>query len=302
MMIGMLICLSLSAVHFGLRYDAAYIWRYATYLLAGCAVELVYVLLKDNRLAWPHFSVAVTTALLVLSVPAHMPWIHVFWGILVAVVFGKLMVDRRALRLNPMLLGRFFLMLVFADSIQGWLDPEAEIEAFTSATPLGLWLSEEVTYAPWKILVGHIHGDWEGVYAIIPGSPGEVMPVLTLVCGAVLYFAGVLDWRPGIAFLGGFAVTCPLLNMPVDFHLVAGSLIFTAVYIVTDPRSMPGSKFGRLAAGFIAGVLNALIRNHGYYPEGVVIAVLAVNLLSPSLDRLAFFVRAVRLRHRSRSI
>lgn len=63
----------------------------------------------------------------------------------------------------------------------------------------------------------------------------------------------------------------------VNDILVAGSLIFTAVYIVTDPRSMPGSRFGRLAGGLIAGILNAPVRNHGYYPEGVVIAVLVVN-------------------------
>ena len=62
----------------------------------------------------------------------------------------------------------------------------------------------------------------------------------------------------------------------------------TAVYIVSDPRSMPGSKLGRLVAGLLAGILNAFIRWHGYLPEGIVPAVLAVNLLSPTLDRIAF--------------
>jgi electron transport complex protein RnfD len=92
-------------------------------------------------------------------------------------------------------------------------------------------------------------------------------------------------------FVLGFAGTCLLLDMPLVHHLSAGSVFFTAVYIVSDPRSMPGSKSGRLSAGLLAGVLNGVIRWHGYLPEGVVPAVLAVNLLSPTLDRLAFAAR-----------
>jgi electron transport complex protein RnfD len=299
MMLGMMICLTLTAVHFALRYDPAFLTRYASLLLAAWGIELSYVLLKDNRFEWPHLSTAVTAALLVLSVPAYMPWMHVFYGLIVAVLFGKLMVDRKALRLNPMLLGRLFLMIFFASSIQNWLNPDIEIDALSSATPLGLYYAEDITYAPLQILTGSIRGDWEGIYAIIPGSPGEVMPLLSLACGIVLYLTGIQDWRAGAAFLIGFALTCPLLGLPVGFHLVSGSLIFSAVYILSDPRSMPGSKAGRLMAGFIAGILNALIRNHGFYPEGVAIAVLTVNLLSPTLDRIAFTLRGWRLAQRT---
>jgi Na+-translocating ferredoxin:NAD+ oxidoreductase RnfD subunit len=58
---------------------------------------------------------------------------------------------------------------------------------------------------------------------------------------------------------------------------------------------MPGSKFGRLAAGLLAGILNAFIRKHGFFPEGIVPAVLTVNLLSPTLDRLVFYARGTAL-------
>jgi Na+-translocating ferredoxin:NAD+ oxidoreductase RnfD subunit len=54
---------------------------------------------------------------------------------------------------------------------------------------------------------------------------------------------------------------------------------------------MPGSKAGRLLAGLLAGMINAVLRWHGYLPEGVVPAVLAVNLLAPTLDRMAFVMR-----------
>jgi electron transport complex protein RnfD len=300
MMGWMLACLSVTALHFALRYDPSYAWRYAACLVLAGAVELLYALLKDGRLRMPHGSTLVTAALLTMSVPAHMPLVEVGAGILVAVLFGKLMVDRQALRLNPMLLGRLFMMLAFPDSIQRWLRPGVEIDAFSSATPLGLLAAEKQAWSVAEILVGRIRGDWEGVYAMLPGSPGETMPLLALACGLLLWWRGVLDWRSGLAYLAGFAAACAALGMPVLFHVAAGSTVFTAVYIVTDPRSMPGSKSGRLAAGLLAGILNAAIRRHGYYPEGVVLAVLAVNLLSPALDRLAFHLRGALLARQGR--
>ncbi len=296
MMVGMMVCLTLHAAQFALRYDPGFALRYFLYLALGGALDLAYSLLKDGRPALPRASTFVTTALLVLSVPARMPGWQVTTGLLVVIWFGKRMVDSRALRLNPMLLGRLFMMIVFADSIQTWLPPGAQIDALSSATPLGLFAAERVAYSPLQILLGRIGGDWEGIYAILPGSPGEVLPLLSLACGAALILGGIADWRPGVFYLLGFAGTVFLLGMPVAFHLAAGSTAFTAAYIVTDPRSMPGSKFGRMAAGLLAGVLNAAIRQHGFYPEGVVLAVLAINLISPSLDRLAFSARGLALR------
>jgi Na+-translocating ferredoxin:NAD+ oxidoreductase subunit D len=300
MMIGMMACLGITAAHFAFRYDAGFAIRFPLYLALAALMDSLYTWLRDGRLAWPRASTPVTAALLVLSVPAHMPWWQIGTGLLVAILFGKRMVDPGALRVNPMLLGRLFMMLLFSDSIQVWLAPGTEIDALSSATPLGLQAAEGVAYSPLRLWLGDIGGDWESVYAILPGSPGDVMPLLSLLCGAALYLLGMLDWRSGVMFVAGFAVACLALGMPLDFHLAAGSVWFTAVYIVSDPRSMPGSRFGRLAAGLIAGVLNAAIRNRGYYPEGVVPAVLAVNLLSPMLDRIAFRVRGSVLRRRAK--
>lgn len=300
MMIIFLSCLFVTALHFGLRYDLQFIPRFVGYLAFAGAIDMLYDVLRDGKPGWPRASTFVTAGLLVLSVPARMPWWQVGSGILVAVFFGKRIVDANALRLNPMLLGRLFMMIVFSNSIQVWLAPDAQIDALSSATPLGLYAAEDVSWSPLKLWMGDVRGDWEGIYAIIPGSPGEVMPLLALLCGLVMYVSGVSDWRAGTMFIFGFSVSCLVLKMPLMHHLSAGSIIFSAVYIVSDPRSMPGSKAGRLMAGVMAGVLNALIRDHGYLPEGIVPAVLLVNLLSPTLDRLTFFVRGRWLLRRQR--
>ena len=168
MMVGMMICLTLNAAHFALRYDPGFALRYLLCLALGGALDVAYSLLKDGRPAWPRASTFVTAALLVLSVPARMPGWQVAAGLWVAVWFGKRMVDSRALRLNPMLLGRLFLMIVFADSIQAWLPPGARIDALSSATPLGLFAAERVAYPTLQLLLGNIGGDWEGIYASCP--------------------------------------------------------------------------------------------------------------------------------------
>jgi hypothetical protein len=72
-----------------------------------------------------------------------------------------------------MLLGRLFMMVVFADSIQVWLASDAEIDALTSATPLGLLAAEGVAYSPLKILYGEIGGDWELSTPFCPARPAR---------------------------------------------------------------------------------------------------------------------------------
>lgn len=291
MMLAMLLCVSVPAIHFSLRYDGSFFTRYLFYLICGCGMDVLYGLLNDQRLRAPRSSTPVTAALLVLSVPAYLPWPMMLSGLFVAIVLGKCMMDTRALRLNPMLLGRLFLMLAFPDAMQGWLKPGIEISGFTSATPLGLALSERANYSTMHLLTGSIGGDWEGIVTMLPGAPGEVMPFLSLTLGIILLLTGIADWRASVTFVVSFALTARIAGLSLPFHLIAGSIFFTAAFIVTDPRSMPGSKSGRLAAGLIAGTLNAVIRSHGFYPEGIVFAVLAANLLSPLLDRSAFALR-----------
>lgn len=291
MMAWMLGCLTLLAVVFTLRHDHQFILRYLFCLAAGGALEALCRLLRERRFAMPRASNFVTTALLVLSVPARFPLLPLLAGIAVAILIGKLLMEHWRVRLNPMLLGRLFLMLLCADAIQRW-DTGHAVDTLTAATPLGLYAAEKAVLPPLLLLTDPAGQVWQQFYTILPGSPGEVFPLLALLCGLILWLAGVSDWRAPLAFLAAFAAGCALLGLPVAFHLAAGSTLFSAAFILTDPRSLPASRSGRLVAGLLAGLLNALVRWYGYHPEGIVLAVLAVNLLSEPLDALAFRLRA----------
>ncbi len=300
MMLYVLAALALQALYFSAAYHREFILRFALCLLAGWAIEFVYRWLQDGRVAWPTAGAGVTSGLLAFTLPAILPFRILFYGLVVALVFGKFMAQPQALRLNPMLLGRLFLMLMFPDALRVWQDPALPIDALSVATPLGLYLSEKAIYAPAQLVLGQVRGDWgDGIYAMLPGSPGDLLPPLTLALGAVLFWRGVLDWRPGLAYILAFAAGCLLLKLPMPFSLVSGATAFTAVYIVTDPRTSPASRAGRWMFGALAGGLNAGVRWWGYYPEGVALAVLAANLLTPALDRLAFWGCSWRLRHRA---
>lgn len=295
MMACTLAALLVHALYFSLNYYPGYIISFTACLAAGAAVEWIYTLLKNHASSTPRASTLVTAALLSLSLPAAMPLHAVLPGVLVAVLFGKLIPGPDSIRLNPMLLGRLFVMLVSADLSQRWLLPGTGADALSSATPLGLYASEHQMVSLPGVLAGRIGGTWEGIYAIVPGAPGETLPAIALLLGTTLYFTGILDWRPAVMYVAGMAAGCLAFDMPVVFHVICGSTFFTAAYVITDPRSTPASKAGRLTAGLLAGFINAGVRKHGFYPEGPVIAILFVNLLSPLIDRICFTLRSRQL-------
>lgn len=301
MMHWVLLALFVLAMAYSFLIDSSFLWRFLLCLIMGIGLECAYTLLRDGRFQIPKASTAVTSALLILSVPAGMPFIVIFYGLIVAIIFSKMATSDTAIRLNPMLVGRLFLMLAYNEQIVSWTRKGLDIDTVTTATPLELFHAEEVVYNLSMLLRGHIGGNWEELYEMVPGSPGEIFTPLIIVLGIVLYYKGILDWRVGISFLISFAAACFFIKEPVVFNLFSGAVIFASVFIAGDPRTTPGTKAGRLIAGVIAGIANALIRKFTYYSEGIVFSFLLSNLLSPTLDRLAFKMRSKILIYRKQA-
>lgn len=298
--VWVLACLTLLASLYAALYDATFLARFLGYTVLGLGFEVAYELLASGRLGVRSGSSAVTAALLVCSVPPTMPVGAMVLALGLAVVVARMPSAGAALRLNPMLVGRLFLMLAFNDAIVAWPSPPGAADALATATPLELFHTEEAVYPLGFLARGLVFGEWESLYRLVPGSPGEAFTPVILLMGVLLCGRRVMEWRVGVAFLLAFSATHAVIGQPVLFNLLSGSAVFAAVFIAGDPGSTPRSRLGRWVGGSVAGVANALIRTYTVYSEGIVYSFLLLNLISPSLDRMAFALRGWRLiaRHR----
>jgi len=291
-----LFALAVPSTIYSMMYRTPFVARLFGFVLLGIALEAAFGLLHSGRIKLRSASSGLTAALIVASIPPTVPFLPVFYAILVALFLAKFP-SQNTLRFNPAMVGRLFLMLVYNDYLVGWGDPETT-DGLTSATPLDLLYAEDYMVPIRDLLSGKLGGTWEEIYNLVPGSPGEMFVPVILLLGLVLWRMGILTWRTPLAFLASFAAACALMGEPVIFHLLSGSVVFTAVFIVSDPLSTPATKSGRIIAGVIVGVANACMRHYTYYAEGVVFAVLFANLFTPTLDRLAFTLQGRKLQRR----
>ncbi len=124
-------------------------------------------------------------------------------------------------------------------------------------------------------------GQWgdDGWYALLFVGTG----------GMVLKRVG--RWDTTVAFLGSYALLEAIRNLWLGWtwdvychRLMSGSLLLFALFMITDPRSIPKARFGRLVwAGFIA-ILAFILRNYFFISNGVFWALFALSPLSVLLD------------------
>lgn len=131
---------------------------------------------------------------------------------------------------------------------------------------------------------------WFGTYL---GSIGETSTILILLVGAWLIYRGVIDWRVPVVYLAtlailGFIVACIVhegyLWMPLT-QIAIGGAAFGAVFMLTDPVTSPVSPAGRVIFAFGAAILTFVVRLAGNLPEGCVLAILLMNMMTPWIDQ-----------------
>lgn len=205
--------------------------------------------------------------------------------------------------LNTALLALFILYILFPSAMGG---PGVHVaDSSTGATPL----------AALKTSLGTIPGIhdaesrplWllQSFLGLMPGAWGETSVLCVLLGGVLLIVTRVAS--RGIIFsalAGGLATSVAAWlfaspRYPVTFiapliQLCLGGFAFAVVFIATDPSTAPVTSAGRRLYGFLIGVLSMLIRFYGIFPEGVIPAVLVMNLLAPAIDKGVFYVRSRR--------
>jgi electron transport complex protein RnfD len=157
----------------------------------------------------------------------------------------------------------------------------AEVDAVSTATPLGLAKFENQIAEIGSLFFGNISG-----------SLGETSAVLLLLLGLWLGARRIFDWRLPVSTLLSVAILSGILhylspesNPPPTFMLFSGGLLFGAVFMVTDPVTTPTTPRGAWIFGIGVGVLVVLIRLFGGLPEGVMYAILLMNAATPHINR-----------------
>ena len=122
----------------------------------------------------------------------------------------------------------------------------------------------------------------------IGGCIGETSALLLLIGAAYLLIRGVINWRIPFTYIGTTVIVLLLLgtdSAQIPYHIFAGGLILGAFYMATDYASSPVTPLGQIIFGIGAGLLTAIIRVKGGYPEGVSYSILLMNVATPLIER-----------------
>lgn len=263
--------------------------------VAGClACEWLGNRIAGRRSTLRDWSAVITGVLLAMNLPSTSPWWMVLAGCVVAILLAKVIYGGLGYNpFNPALVARVFLLISFPVQMTTWAvpaGPGTALDAATGATPLGalreaLSLGRtiaDVDLVPvWKLAVG-----------FRAGSLGEVSVIALLLGGLFLLWKGVIRWQIPVGFIGTvFVVTgiCHLADpqayvSPV-YHVLSGGLFLGAFFMATDMVTSPVTRKGMLIFGVGCGLLTAVIRLWGGYPEGVSFAILLMNAATPLIDR-----------------
>jgi Na+-transporting NADH:ubiquinone oxidoreductase subunit B len=254
----------------------------------------------------------VTGMLIPLTLPPTIPLWQVALGTSFGVVIGKEIFGGTGMNiLNPALTARAFLFFAYPAEISGevWLaaGPAANgaaVDGFSGATAMAALSSEGMAS-----LAGT--NWWDAFYGFMPGSMGETSTLACLLGAVLLIVTGVGSWRimAGVV-IGTIAMaslfnaigstTNPYFHVPFWWHMVLGGWAFGTVYMATDPVTASQSNAGRWIYGLLVGALTVTIRVvNPAYPEGMMLAILFLNVFAPTIDY--FVVRANILRRQRRA-
>lgn len=259
--------------------------------IAGLAIE-IYFAYRNKHAVNEGF--LVSGILIPLIMPVDIPLWMVAISTAFAVLIGKEVFGGTGMNiLNPALTARAFAFFAYPTYMSGdkvWAGLTS-VDGVSSATALGQYATTGTsTYSAWDAFLG-----------IIPGSIGETSTVAILIGAIYLIATGVGSWKimfsavlgaltMGLVFNGvADLMVSPeqqaYLAVPFYYHLVFGGFAFGAVFMATDPVSAAHTERGKWIYGFLVGVFSIMIRVFNpAYPEGVMLAILLMNVFAPLID------------------
>src|SRR5690554_1771598 len=286
----------------------------------GLGIEFLFAVIKGHEVEEGYL---VTGMLVPLIVPIDIPWWMLIVAVAFGVVIGKEVFGGTGMNiLNPALTIRAFLFFAYPTWMSGdkvWVQGAVErtkeiangstADAISGETILGsLAQSHPVDYSVMDMFFG-----------FIPGSVGETSTLLILLGGLFLIFTKVGSWRIMLSSVVGALVMGLIFNGLVDagvitetskfyglmttpfwMHLLIGGFAFGTVFMATDPVTASQTNKGKWISGFLIGFVSILIRVFNpAYPEGVMLAILLMNVFAPTIDH---YVVQGNVKHRSKRL
>ena len=273
--------------------------------VVGLGIEVLFAIIKGHEVEEGYF---VTGMLVPLIVPVDIPLWMLSVAVIFGVVIGKEIFGGTGMNiLNPALTIRAFLFFAYPTWMSGdkvWVGGAveranemaagADVAAISGETILGsLAQGKEVAYSVYDMFFG-----------FIPGSVGETSTFLILLAGIFLIFTKIASWRIMLSSVIGALVMGLIFNgvvnagwitegskfyalMSTEFwhHLIIGGFAFGVVFMATDPVTGSQTNKGKWIYGFLIGFISILIRVFNpAYPEGVMLAILLMNVFAPTID------------------
>jgi len=264
--------------------------------VTGLGIEFIFAQVRGHEI---QEGFLVSGILIPLIVPVDVPLWMVAIATAFAVIIGKEVFGGTGMNImNPALTARAFLFFAYPSQMSGdavWIAGLKKgmetVDGFSGATILGQAAQNNSTFVNG---LGQAYKPWDMFLGTIPGSIGETSTLAILLGALFLIFVGVASWKIMFSVFAGGAVMGLILNafggnvlMEIPFweDLIIGGFAFGAVFMATDPVTGTQTERGKWIYGFLIGFLAILIRvfNPGY-PEGMMLAILLMNVFAPLID------------------
>lgn len=273
----------------------------------GLGIEFAFAVFRGHEVNEGYL---VTGLLIPMIMPIDLPLWMLAVSVVFAVIIGKEAFGGTGMNiLNPALTARAFAFFAYPTYMSGnsvWVSEASNLDAVSGETILGsLAAGQGVEYSPMDMFLG-----------FIPGSVSETSTLLILAGALFLILTKVGSWRIMLSAFIGAAVMAlifnflpamgiegnTLTNFPWYLHLIVGGLAFGIVFMATDPVSAAQTTKGKWIYGFLIGLFSIMVRIFNpAYPEGVMMAILLMNVFAPTIDHYVIQANVKRRKKRART-
>jgi len=271
--------------------------------VAGLTTEFIFSMIRRHPV---NEGFLVTGMLIPLIMPVTIPLWQVALATVFAVIIAKEVFGGTGMNiLNVALTARAFLYFAYPTEISGevwtYLGDAQPVDGYSGSTALAIAAETTIADTSQSVTQAMQSSWWPGLFDFqnlfignIPGSIGETSTLMVLIGALILIVTGVGSWKIIFSvFLGAYLTGVlfnliganEFMNLPASYHLVIGGLAFGAVFMATDPVSAAQTETGKWVYGILIGVLTVIIRVlNPAYPEGIMLAILLMNVFAPLID------------------